>query len=252
MNREERKQWYFEQTHKIIDGIIHKQCTKCEEWLPETVEYFYMRNKSKPERGFNSECKECTKVDTKRWQQEINPSKYKEIKRIYKENNFEKYNNGISNWRKNNKEYISLYNKEYQNKHPDKIKEYNAYRQMHKKHIINKQEWQACKDYFNNECAYCGLLAENHTRTYKGELQVIDLHKEHVDHNGLNDLSNCIPSCQSCNSTKNRKSLDEFYNPNNLNFIQERYDRIMKWLTEDYKLYIEPPKPKGKYNRKVK
>jgi len=37
------------------EGIKEKQCTKCGEWFPETTEYFYMRNKSKPEKGYKSE-----------------------------------------------------------------------------------------------------------------------------------------------------------------------------------------------------
>ena len=34
---------------------------------------------------------------------------------------------------------------------------------------------------------------------------------------GKNDLSNCIPSCESCNSSKNIKTLNNWYNHENIN-----------------------------------
>ena len=79
MTREERKQWYYEQTHKIIDNIIHKQCTVCKEWCPDTEEYFYWRNKNKPEKGFQSECKKCSS-NTNNNRQKANYDKYKEYR----------------------------------------------------------------------------------------------------------------------------------------------------------------------------
>jgi len=55
------------------------------------------------------------------------------------------------------------------------------------------------------------------------------LHKEHVDDNGANDLSNCVPSCQSCNSTKNLKTLEEIIELKIIEkFTQEKYNKINK------------------------
>lgn len=121
----------------------------------------------------------------------------------------------------------------------------------HKNHNMDKKEWISCKDYFKDDdgdwcCAYCGLKHKDHYRTYAGELQNIDLHKEHVVHNGENDLSNCVPSCQNCNSQKWEFSLDEWYNDSNPNFTQERYNKVMKWITEDYKLFVVEKRNKRK------
>ena len=41
------------------DGEIERRCTICEDWKPENTENFYMMNKSKPEKGYMSQCKEC-------------------------------------------------------------------------------------------------------------------------------------------------------------------------------------------------
>jgi hypothetical protein len=41
-----------------------------------------------------------------------------------------------------------------------------------------------------------------------------------------------------CNSYKWEYSLDEWYNINNQNYTQEKYNKIIQWLTNDYKDYI--------------
>lgn len=73
-------------------------------------------------------------------------------------------------------------------------------------------------------------------------MKQFDLHKEHVDDSGANDLSNCVPSCQSCNSSKNIFSLEEWYTEDNLNFTEERLSKIYRWLNEDYLKYIKQNK----------
>ncbi|RKJ44582.1 HNH endonuclease, partial [Butyricicoccus sp. 1XD8-22] len=104
---------------------------------------------------------------------------------------------------------------------------------MNKKHEISNEEWENCKNYFNYRCAYCGLPVEEHYRMWYGKMRQFDLHREHVDHEGLNDLSNCVPACTSCNSSKWKHNLGDWYNDDNENFSQERLYRIYKWLNQD-------------------
>jgi len=60
-----------------------------------------------------------------------------------------------------------------------------------------------------------------------------------VIHDGKSDLSNCVPSCQGCNSIKNLKTINELFNSDLIeNFTQDRYDKIIKWVNEDHKQYI--------------
>jgi 5-methylcytosine-specific restriction endonuclease McrA len=131
---------------------------------------------------------------------------------------------------------------EWQRNHPDKIRGYNRDRNLHKKHEISEQEWESCKNYFNYRCAYCGLPIEEHFVKYKGKIFIGDFHRDHVNDEGNNDLSNCIPACKSCNTSKHIHHLEEWYNENNPNFNQERLDKINKWLDEDYKKYINKVK----------
>lgn len=74
---------------------------------------------------------------------------------------------------------------------------------------------------------------------WNGELKKMDLHKEHVDHEGSNKLDNCVPSCQSCNSSKHVYSLEEWYTKDNQNFDEDRLSKIHNWLFEDYRLHIK-------------
>ncbi len=105
---------------------------------------------------------------------------------------------------------------------------------MKKTHDISEQEWISCKDYFNYECAYCSMSEEEHKILHNQQL-----HKEHAVDEGANDLSNCIPACKICNSTKNNRDFDEWYTKSNSIYSEDRFNKIIKWLTEDYKLYIK-------------
>jgi hypothetical protein len=120
--------------------------------------------------------------------------------------------------------------REWQRNNTDKIKEYNN---NHRKHDISKKEWEYCKKYFEYECAYCGITEKQAKKLYKQ-----GLHKEHVEHYGSNNLSNCVPSCKICNSSKRKAELNIWYNKQEF-FKQDRLDKIIKWVTEDYKEYIE-------------
>jgi hypothetical protein len=188
-------------------------------------------NKSKPERGFQSTCKPCTSKRSHNWALEnqtqmrkirIKHSRKEHVKIRDKENK-KKYRDkgGQTEWQRNN---------------PDKVKQY---RKNHRDHEMSESEWTACKKYFDDSCAYCGLHVSEHFNKYKGKMRWTDLHKEHVDDEGANDISNCVPSCQSCNSQKWEFSLDEWYNPSNEKYIVERYEKIIKWLNEDYKQFQE-------------
>ena len=230
---------YKPENIRIVNGIKERRCTSCNEWYLETAEYFYMHNKKKPERGFQSECKKCA------------------IKRALKRQN-EKYDeilSGIQSWQKENRNKTLGYMRKFYQNNKDERREYvkdwvkksgkeKEYANRHRKHDITNTEWKNCKDYFNNNCAYCGLPIKDHFAERNNIVFNMDFHKEHVDDNGANDLRNCVPSCQSCNSTKNVKTIDEFLECGFVEkFTKERYNKIQKWLNEDYKKYIEPKPP---------
>jgi hypothetical protein len=226
----------YEECHKIVDGITYKLCSDCNEWLPMNKEYFY-KNKSAND-GFNPYCKKDTIKRTVKYRED-NPEWLKNYGKEKYQNKQEYYKDKAKRWNKENEDRAKEIQKEWRQDHPEIVKGYNEDRKLHKKHTISKNEWENCKNYFNYRCAYCELPIEEHYVQYKGEVFIGDFHKEHVDDCGENDLSNCIPSCKSCNTSKHTYKLDEWYNENDLAFTIERLNKIIKWLSKDYKKFIK-------------
>ena len=225
----------YDECHKEINGVLHKLCKICEEWFPCDVEHFY-KSSSNVKDGLFPYCKVCWNKQTTEWGKE----------NVDKKRGYYRKNNKTETTKQ--RKYLfskyqreSGYRKEWELNNPDKIKSYHDI-YSNKKHTISKKEWLSCKEYFNNRCAYCELPIEEHYNKFRGELRLTDLHREHVDCNGESDLSNCIPSCKDCNSSKHNSKLEVWYNENNINFSQDRLNKIYKWLKEDYKLYIQEPK----------
>jgi len=215
--------------HRINnDGIIEKVCSKCNQWKIMETEFY--AHKSFTLDGYHPSCKDCVRKRQK--------SKFK-ITQPYHEIWMDENKDKVTEY---NKKYYSEHIKEFQDKlskwqqeNPDRVRYHQLKKRTHK---INKTEWENCKEYFGNGCAYCGLPIQQHFITYDGEERKSDFHKEHVDDNGADDLSNCIPSCKNCNSKKGSYLLDEWYNSKNTFWSNERYQKIIKWITEDYKEYI--------------
>jgi 5-methylcytosine-specific restriction endonuclease McrA len=239
MNREEIKLINYQSTHKDIDGVLYKKCSihkeyfpnDVEEWFPCTDEYFYKHNTSSD--GLFPYCKRCNIRKRVKYQREN-----KEKIRAYNKENIKK--ESVRERRRGyvkDRRYSEKY-KEWAHNNPEKIKEYRLNREQNKTHKISTKEWTGCKDYFNNECAYCGLPIDKHYNRFAGEIKLTDFHREHVNHEGANDLSNCVPSCKSCNSSKGTYILEEWYIKQKF-YSEEKLNKIYKWLNEDYKLYIK-------------
>ena len=227
--------------HKLVSGIDHKLCSqhyihfpKEDIWFPATTEYFYSsKNKTDYLQPY---CKKCNIAKS-----------YINIVE-----NYDRFKEGLKTYRQSEKgrkqekdKNIRLKEsgtrKKWWQANPEKTKGYTA---QHREHDIYENEWQANKEYFNNECAYCGLPSLKHIVYKKDKYITMKFHKEHVDCEGYNDIRNCVPSCRDCNSGKRAKTLDEFFERGFIEgFTKERYNKIVQWITEDYKKYIieKPP-----------
>lgn len=258
-----KKHITYKDCHKIENNIEYKMCKECLLWFKMDEDNFKVQPSQKD--GFSHRCRGCQEaynhehyMENREKQIEAaqkRQEEYKDELKIYYKERYQKQKDAFlyraRKRRVEKKEEIKITAKEYYKNNPDKFIEYNQNRQ-HKNHKITKQEWDNCKRYFNNTCAYCGLPLSEHYYTRKGITKLGDFHKEHVDHEGDNDLSNCVPSCGSCNDHKWKFKFDVWYNEENEKFSQERYDKIIKWLEEDYEQYKEPEKPKRQYIRKIK
>jgi hypothetical protein len=230
LNVKGRKELTYEESHKEIDGVLYKLCSKCDQWFPCTQDHFYNNNINKSD-GLYPYCKECTKNKSVQWQIN-NEERYR--KYIKKRDSNESEERKISKRIVAQKQRESGYQAQYQKNNPDKMKKYSEKR-FNKNHKIKTEEWYECRLYFDFRCAYCGKTWEkNKEETGK------DLHKEHIIDCGKSDLSNCVPACQSCNSSKHTHSFNNWYNHKNPIYSRERYLKIYKWIKYDYKNYILP------------
>lgn len=226
MSNYTKKHPKFFENIREVNGIKEKRCTKCGEWKPATTEDFYMRNKQKPEKGFNSECKECSiKASFKR--NKDNPEMYKTC---WTKNNHQPYRKKAKT-ESARQHRSSGKRKIWENNNRDKLRLSSIVRQMTKKHEITKSQWEACKNYFNYHCAYCGLDEQKHKELY-GE----QLHREHVIYNGSNKIDNCVTSCKPCNSSKGEYEMEEWYRQQEF-FDENKLKKIYQWLNEDYKKF---------------
>lgn len=212
-----------------------KSCTVCLEDKPLKDYYSVAKKKVDGEEYLYSfpYCKKCAskKALESNYDLELKKKGSREWKQ--KRENRESVINSLKKYRDSGKY------REWQDNNKDKIQKYRDLREMHKKHEISTKEWVACKEYFDNTCAYCGTDIENHYITYGGSLKWTDFHKEHVDHNGANDLSNCVPACKTCNSKKYNFELSEWHSIGNPVFCEGREAKIKRWLMNDYKNFYE-------------
>jgi hypothetical protein len=239
----------YNETHKILNGVDYKKCSKHKKYFPNEDEWIecndtnYYKNKANGIDGYHPCCKKCgVKVAAEnQYERYHNGDELKKYHREYFLDNQDYYRDVTRKYQKKKKDIIKKNQKIWWRTHKDQISNYNKNRQ-HKNHTITKEEWNYCLDYFNHECAYCGLPEDKHFITYRGKTKVSSLHKEHVIHNGANDLSNCVPACRDCNSSKNSRMLEEWYNENISVFDEDRLKKIKKWLRSDYKSYIKQMK----------
>lgn len=243
MTRSEYQQIQWNKYHRINENNnIERQCTLCEDWLEENVDNFYMLNKSYPEKGYMGRCKKCAGKSAREW----NITHVDKCRESYKKNHKNPDRKAIEKERnllRKEKGYFS----DYQKKHPDKMIEYTK---NHRHHDITETEWQGCLEVFDCKCAYCGISEKEHKEKF-GER----LHKDHVDHEGYNDVRNAVPGCKQCNSYKWQHDMEEWYRKQKF-FSEEKLQMIKWWITEGYKNCIEtkPPyiikKEKNKNNNK--
>ena len=115
--------------------------------------------------------------------------------------------------RQANQQRLKAYRKEYRKKNHTRIKIYNAqYAKIHPEIDITKSrrrraqkygaslndfthgQWVAMQEHYDHRCVYCG-------KRRKGKLT--QDHITPLSKGGNHTLSNIVPACRSCNSTKN-------------------------------------------------
>ena len=89
-------------------------------------------------------------------------------------------------------------------------------RRKFRQSIFESWEWK---------CAYCE--------------KDLDIDSATIDHilpkfkGGHNVKSNMLCSCSKCNRSKGSSLLEEWYNPSNLNYTEERLGKINHWMEDN-------------------
>jgi len=243
-----------------------KICKKCGEEFPLTSEYYRKRNAKK---GFSYDniCKDCTSKQKKRYYQKNkehiikktkiwnlnNKERVKENQRKYVKNNRETINAHQREWgnRKENREHIRNYHREYSKKwrkgNEEHIKEYmennkkirtekrKVYLKNHRElsrratqrrnalkrklpATLTVSEWEFIKESFGFTCCYCGK-----------KLPLVQEHYVAVANLGGYELGNIVPACQSCNSSKGAKLINDWY-PTHKSYSPERESKILSFI----------------------
>lgn len=217
---------------------MNKHCTGCNRDLPATSEYFHKKNTKS---GFASRCKECIKAYYNRYYTEnherVKNSKNEMGKVYYEKNSNEinsrkrkQYKEGTSvkksymdNYYKVNRQDILVKYKEFRRTEHGKAQRiiYNQRRRSREESVeadFSNSDWIKCKEYFNNQCAYCG---ESKTLTREHFIPLVD--------GGEYTINNIIPACKSCNSSKKNSDFFIWY-PKREYYSKEREQKILSYL----------------------
>ncbi|PLR72201.1 HNH endonuclease [Bacillus sp. UMB0728] len=225
-----RKQKKYNETHKLISGVDHKVCTDCDKWFPSNEEYFYNNNKNSID-GLKPQCKSCSIIRSRN-RQLSNHEEYKEYLKAWVKENKEIYEHHKKVWELENPEHAKELRRSWRRNNKEKINNYNLYRRMHKSHEISNEEKKKCKEYFNYSCAYCNLTEKEHYLIHEQQL-----HMDHVDPNGANDLSNNVPACKTCNVKKRDRDVHDFYQLYDIK--PSNQEIVSKWLSGDFLLCLD-------------
>lgn len=83
---------------------------------------------------------------------------------------------------------------------------------------LTSKQWRDACEAFNNTCAYCGA-----------ETNLTMEHVVPVASGGATSVDNIIPACQSCNSSKGKKDMIEWYTAQPF-YNKARLETILKYL----------------------
>ncbi len=210
------------------ENIIKQKCRICGNEFPATSEYFHKCKTGKY--GLRARCKKCispiNKIYNERngerrkqnWKEWISNNKErreqywqeyacknKDKLETYRNNNKERHNKIDKEYREKNKETIAAKRKaywrteKYRKANIQKVQKRRA-QKMSLPNDFKVEDWEKCKNYFHNRCAYCGCEG--------------DIEQDHfipLSRGGGYTANNIIPACKKCNSSKQANLFEEWY-----------------------------------------
>lgn len=189
----------------------YKYCSACDTNKPVSE---FNKNKTKKD-GLQSRCRECNKKILKQWyeanrehKQEYyieNKERIKETQKRYVLNNREKFDEYQRRYRRQNRDKMKARQRVYYSKNPNANRRYKALRRARERSAegtYSEAEANVLLSMYNT-CPACG---EGFTEDAKPTLD----HIVPITRNGTNYITNLMPLCKRCNSSKNAKTPEEW------------------------------------------
>ncbi len=210
-----------------------KQCSKCQQILPATPEFF-SRNRSKKD-GFGTECKTCMREYHKQHYQ-AHKEEIDKKREVYCETHKEQMSAYYKKYNGNRKEEMREYDKQYHEGHKE------WHHKQHKQYYLSNREERIAnqQQYAKTSQGRMVHKAHNHKRkaqkrasqgAYTAQQLQEQMHRQkskcyyckvklskvwHADHvvplsrGGSNDISNIVIACPTCNMRKHARLPHEW------------------------------------------
>jgi len=184
---------------------------------------------------YREENRDKINISSRKYKEE-NKEKINESNKKYRKDNIVKVNKCSRKWREENRKIARERIKKCREKNPEK--EYERHKKYREENLskftmyaqnrrarklllpntFTIEQWEECKIYFYNKCCYCGK-----------ELPLSQEHFIPVANNGGYTKENIIPSCQSCNSSKNDRNFSDWY-PKHKSYDKDREKIIIEYI----------------------
>lgn len=177
--------------------------------VSERSKTYFQKNKdtiSKKRKQYYLDNKIIMDERNRQWAQD-NKIYFSELKKQYRQKNKITISKCIKKWRENNKEKSRIYDQE------------RRARKNALPYDFTTEQWIAAKEYFNNRCAYCGC-----------EAKLTQDHFKPLSLNGEYSISNIIPACGSCNSSKSNNSFFTWF-PAYRHYSEKREAQIIEYVS---------------------
>lgn len=201
-----------------------KICTKCKQDLPLTEEYYRI---DKRINSFDVWCKNCHAEYNKKYRR-AKKEKLVQYDKLYFQMNKETILARQKKYHKThpaiNKEKTAERNRKWASKNLEKIRIKHQKRRANKKFLhstLTLEQWEIIKNHFNGKCAYCGKA----TKLTQDHFIALKMGGEYTP-------NNIVPSCVSCNSSKQTKSFFDWY-PNFKCYSKKREKAVLEFLNYD-------------------
>jgi hypothetical protein len=222
----------FEATGKSLRYYVKWQCVECKKISDKRYREQNEEKVKQRKKDYYEENKEIIFQKQKEYEM-LNQEKIKERRKIYQKNYKEKYpernKERQKRYKEKHKEKIDIYNKEYRKRtQPQRNENTRRYRARKRKQSlidIPFEQIQSRIDDFKGCCAYCDKPLDGK------RVSQID-HFIPLSKGGWHCLSNIVPACISCNSSKCNQEPIEWFKSKEF-YGDKRLKKILKILGKD-------------------